>query len=430
VWPITPAGGFEFRIRARAEEHGKAEKPMILIFEMTWTGTVHAPVNCGVIQFVARAWPEQQVRVHADPTHLAELQRDRALTALPNIAFVPIEVSQRYRGRTHMVSFPRFWQEFRIVQTALRKAPRKAGCLVLLTSTTATGTFAAAYAASLSRRRVGVQIGLHGNLSDATGWRPRNPLVRAFDTLSALQARFRVPVRFLVLEPAIRTSLQSALPAAAARTDVVRHPINAAEIPAGDPPVPLPPIRVGFVGLGSEAKGFPTFLDIAARVKARHGDRIAFVHIGIVQAGKTAGCDVLEDPPTKEHLSRAEFARRLAALHYVFLPFRRGYYDLSASGALIDAVTWLKPIITMRVPLSEQFFAESGEIGFLCEDEASMEAAVETALTEIDPGRYARQVDALRAARDARRTEVLAAAYREAVELGFPRLLERPGRPG
>jgi glycosyltransferase involved in cell wall biosynthesis len=402
---------------------------MILIFEMTWTGTVHAPVNCGVIQFVARAWPEQHVRVHADPTHLAELQRDPALTALPNIAFVPIEVSQRYRGRTHMVSFPRFWREFRTIRTALGKVPRKAGCLVLLTSTTATGTFAAAYAASLSGRRMGIQIGLHGNLSDATGWRPRNPLVRAFDTRSALQARFRAPVRFLVLEPAIRTALQSTLPAAAARTDVVRHPINAAEISTSDPPVPSPPIRIGFVGLGSEAKGFPTFLDIAARVKARHGDRVAFVHVGIVQAGKTAGCDVLEDPPAHEHLSRAEFARRLAALHYVFLPFRRGYYDFSASGALIDAVTWLKPIITMRVPLSEQFFAESGEIGFICEDEAGMEAAVEGVLTEVNPERYARQIDALRGAREARRTEVLAECYREAVQLGFPRLLEQPVRP-
>ncbi|MBN8909767.1 MAG: hypothetical protein J0H99_24935, partial [Rhodospirillales bacterium] len=291
---------------------GKAGTRMILIFEMTWTGTVHAPVNCGVIQFVARAWPEQQVRVHADPTHLTELQRDPALAALPNIAFMPIEVSQRYRGRTHMVSFPRFWQEFRTIRTALGKVPHKAGCLVLLTSTTATGTFAAAYAARLSGRRVGVQIGLHGNLSDATGWRPRNPLVRAFDTRSALERRFQVPVRFLVLEPAIRAALQSVLPEASARTDIVRHPINAAEIPTSDPPVPLPPIRIGFVGLGSEAKGFPTFLDIAARVKARHGDRVAFVHVGVVQAGKTAGCDVLEDPPAHEHLPRAEFARRLA----------------------------------------------------------------------------------------------------------------------
>jgi hypothetical protein len=111
------------------------------------------------------------------------------------------------------------------------------------------------------------------------------------------------------------------------------------------------------------------------------------------------------------------------------LPFRRGYYDFSASGALIDAVTWLKPVITTRVPLSEQFFAESGEIGFLCEDEAGMEAAVETVLTEVNPERYARQIDALRTARDARRTEVLAASYREAVELGFPRLLEQPVRP-
>lgn len=402
---------------------------MILIFEMTWTGTIHAPVNCGVIQFVARAWPEQEVRVHADPTHLAELQRDRALTGLPNVVFVPIDVSPLYRGKTHMVSFPRFWLEFRTIRAALGGVSRREGCLVLLTSTTATGTFAAAYAARLSGRRVGVQIILHGNLSDASGWRPRNPLVRAFDTRSALDARFRVPVRFLVLEPVIRTLLRSVSERAAARTDIARHPINTAEIPAGEPPVPLPPVRIGFVGLGSKAKGFASFLDVAARVKARHGDRVAFVHVGIAQEGNPTGSDVLEHPPATAHLPRAEFARRLAALHYVFLPFRRGYYDLSASGAFIDAVTWLKPVITTRVPLSEQFFAESGEIGFLCEDDAGMEAAVEAVLTEENAERYARQVEALRVAREGRRPEALAASYRDSVESGFPGLLAPPDLP-
>ena len=48
---------------------------MILVFEMLWTGTQHAVGNSATLQAIARGFPEQSVRVFADPTHLAELRR-------------------------------------------------------------------------------------------------------------------------------------------------------------------------------------------------------------------------------------------------------------------------------------------------------------------------------------------------------------------
>jgi glycosyltransferase involved in cell wall biosynthesis len=406
---------------------------MILVFETNWTGTTHAPGNSATVQILARAFPGQEVRVHADATHLAELRRDAALMALPNIGLVPIAVPAVWQGRPHIVSARRMLAEFRTIRAALGAVPAEEPCLVFLISTSCTGSFAAAWAARLSgRRRIGVQVGLHGNLNDATsGWRPRNPLRRGFDTRSALEARYPVPLRFLVLEDAIRTALQSLLPAAAARTDVVPLPVNTAEVPAAAESAPglAPPIRIGFVGLGTPAKGMDSFLEVARRVRARHGaDRVQFVHVGRMPAeSAAAGAEVLADPPATEHLARAEFVRRLASLHYVFLPYRRGYYDLSASGALIDALTWLKPVIATRVPLTEQFFAEYGDIGLLGDDDAALEAAVEQVVAHPDPARHAHQVEALRAARETRRVDALAARYRALVEAGFPLLLERAG---
>jgi glycosyltransferase involved in cell wall biosynthesis len=123
-------------------------------------------------------------------------------------------------------------------------------------------------------------------------------------------------------------------------------------------------------------------------------------------------------------LARSDFVRRLAELHYVVLPFRRGYYDLWASGALLDALTWLKPVVATRVPLTERFFADYGDIGFLCDDDAALTAAVEQLVAVPDPGRYAGQVGALRRARTARGIEALSAHYRATVAQGFPGLLE------
>lgn len=401
---------------------------MILVFEMSWTGTTHAPGNSATIQIAARAWPEQEVRVHADPTHLRELRRDPLLTALPNVRFVPIAISPLFPGSPANVAFRRMWQEFRTVQAALREVPRGEGALVFLISTTATGPFAAAWAGRLSGRPTGVQVGFHGNLNDVSGWRSRNPLARAFDTRSAVQARHPVPVRFLVLEEVIRDALGGLMPEAAARTDVVQHPVNPSELSAEAGGALSTPVRIGFVGLGSRAKGIDTFLGIAARVRARWGERVEFVHAG--PAGPESDPSAyapLAHPPVTGHLSREEFTARLGSLHYVFLPYRHGYYDLSASGALIDAVTWRKPVITTRVPLTEQFFGDYGEIGFLCEDEAGLEAAVETVLADADAARYARQVEAMRRAGEARQIGVLAGHYRRLVAAGFPGLLDRGG---
>jgi len=401
---------------------------VILVFEMTWTGHIHAPGNSATLQIVARAFPEQRVRVHAEAAHLAELQRDAELSALLNMEFVAVEVSPLFRGRTIVVSWRRLLQEFRTVRAALAKVPAGEPCLVFLISTTATGSFAAAWASWLSRRlagrRTGVQIGFHGNLNDARAWRSRNPLQRNFDTRAAVEARHPVPVRFLVLEEAIRTAMAEFGPAVVARTDVVPLPINTTELAATQDSALTEPVRFGFVGLGTVSKGFESFLAIAARQKAKWRGRVEFVHVGAVPPdwdGTDAG--VLAQPIGKGGLSRAAFLERLAGLHNVFLPFRLGYYNLSASGALLDALTWLKPLVTTRVPLTEQFFRDYGDIGTLCEDEAGLEAAVEAVLAAPDPARYAVQVAALQAARESRRVEVLAARYRAIVTAGYPGLL-------
>jgi glycosyltransferase involved in cell wall biosynthesis len=397
---------------------------MILIFEPTWTGTTHVPCNSATVQAIALAFPEQEIRLHADPTHLDELRRDGRLMATPGLSLVPIRLSSRWRGRPQIVCWRRMLQEWRIFRAALRAVPRGEPCLLVLISTTATAPFAAAWAGRFSGRAVSVQVSFHGNLNDVLGWRSRNPFARAYDTRSLLEARYPVPVRFLVLEEGIRVELQTLVPATDGRTDVLPHPSNPIEAAAWVTPPARPPTRIGFVGLGTPEKGMDTFLSIATRARATHGACLAFVHVGRMPDGAgPSGFDALEHPPATRQLARQEFMARLGSLHYIMLPFRRGYYDLSASGALLDAVTWLKPVIAMRVPLTERFFAEYGDIGHLCVDEAEMERVVAEVAGRPDFARYDRQVDALRRARAARTPEALAPRYRRMVESGFPGLL-------
>jgi len=364
------------------------------------------------------------VRVFADPSHLAELRADPALAACGNVDFAPIALHPAHRGKTHRVHWGRFRREFFTLRAGLAQVPRGENCLLMLISATPTAIFAASLLARLHPGRVGVQVGLHGNLNDAFGWRPRNPLIRAFNLRSALTARHPRLLRFLVLEQGILDTLAVRLPAAAARTDVLELPINMAEVAGQEVPAFAAPIRIGLVGLATAAKGTELFLDIAREMTARFPGKVTFHHVGrLTPEADPAAFAVLAEPPSAAHLPREKFVARLAALHFVFLPLREGYYNLSASGAMLDAMTWAKPVIARALPIVVPHFRRFGDIGYLCESDAAMRGAVESILVAMDAGRYARQVAAMQALRAARTPAALAGRYRALVEAGYPGLL-------
>ena len=396
---------------------------MILAYEACWPGTVHVTVNSAILQIAARAFPAQPIRVLADPSHLHELQRDPRLAAGPTLSFAPAGLSRHFRYRTGIVSPRRFLHEFATLAAAVRQVPAGEPLLILLLSATPTAIFAASALARLRGRGCRVQAVLHGNLNDVQGWRPRNPLLRRFDLKAALEAGHGGRVRFLVLEAAIHRALAGLSPAAAAQTDVLPHPVSPAEAAAVVPPPPAPPLRVGFVGLPAPDKGIDVFLDIARDVRARYGDRVAFYLVGSAREG----CDpapfaALAHPVDFGLLSRADFTARLALLHYVMLPFRPGYYTLSASGGLVDAITWLRPILATRTPTVADMFAEHGDIGMLCDDAGGLRSALASALAEAGGERYAARVAAMRGLRASRMPDALARHYHALTRAHCPAL--------
>jgi hypothetical protein len=397
---------------------------MILVFEMTWSGPVHAPGNSATIQTMAQAYPREEIRVFAAASHIAELRSDAALTAHANVSFRPIVVYPHLFGKTHIVSWGRFRREFAILREGLATVPRNERCLIMLISATPTAILATRWLARLGQGRIGVQVGLHGNLNDINGWRPRNPLSRAFDLRSALSARYPPLYRFLVLEEGIRLALVEDIPAIADRVQVLPLPINLTELP-GQRTIELrPPVRIGLVGQATRAKGIDLFLDLARDFKARHGSMVEFVLVGRATADSDLSAfGVLEDPVTTDVLPRDQYLARLAKLHYVLLPLQDQYYKLSASGALLDAITWLKPVVATRLPIVEALFRRFGDLGYACDDQAAMRDALEAAVTTMDVPRYQRQAEAMRAVRDSRSPAALAADYRAMMRQDFAGLL-------
>ncbi len=397
---------------------------IVLVFEPTYTGTTHAPGNSHLVQIVARALPEARVRVSAEAGHLAELRADAALAALGNVEYRPIALAPRFRGQVNAVSWERFRHEFAMLRAGLAERRRGEPVLILLASSTGTAIAAALLAARLAGGRVAVQVGLHGDLNSVEGWRSANPLARRLDLRGMLE-NAGPRAGFLVFEPSIARELARLVPRAAGRIDVLPLAVNVSELAHWRPPPPPPPLHIGLVGQTTRAKGIEPFLETARLLRARYGARVAFHIVGkrMPETSPESLADIAEEVPDR-HLGRDEFLRLLAGLHYVFLPLQPSYYRLSASGAVLDAVTWLRPMIATRLPIVEDLFAQAGDIGHLCDDVAEMQRVLAGLIETPDPARYARQVEALRRLRETRTPAALAGPYRQLVLQRWPRLAD------
>ena len=100
---------------------------------------------------------------------------------------------------------------------------------------------------------------------------------------------------------------------------------------------------------------------------------------------------------------------RLKKLHYVCL-FYDKYYELSASGVLMDSIACGKPIIGTKLPILKTIEQRFGDIGYLCRKN-EFSKTIGSIIKKNDSGRYRRQVFNMSKVKASRTPEKLATKY-------------------
>ncbi len=390
----------------------------IVFVDLSMRGFRHVPFNAMLWRIAAHAYPDAAIDIWADQTHLDELGGFSAdLKSLA--AMRALTLSRSRAGKDEQLSARRLADHLRILARVVRSYPGER-LLMVVSSICATGIAAAQIVTRLcGPRRLRTLCVLHGNVATIRGgWRPRNPLTRALDLASTLRRRPAPGFRYLVLEAHIREGIEDQIPALRGRVDVLPHPVNEQEALAEPARAPASPPRAGFVGLATLPKGFDVFLRLAAELALRERP-IEMRLVGHLHSDFDAlpprARDALRLTGSNE-LPRCEFVERVRSLDYVCVPYGGSYYGLAASGSLMDAITFCRPLVAMRSPMLDALFASAGDLGYLCADEAEMAHALDAIATQPDPARFAAQVEALVRLRATRMPVALAAAFRAAVE--------------
>lgn len=380
---------------------------MIVVCEPMCWGWEHVPINVALLEIVCRAFPSREIAFYGEESHIANLKSELGSAISQAIIWRPVPRPRRHAplGERWYADVKLMWHLMRV----LRNAPE--GYLLLCGGTPEMVLTVKILVWSGAVRGKALQIVCHGGLATLRGWRSRNPFVRMRDWRSALTMGNDRRIQFIVLEEPIRKTVVDLFPAVASHLAGLDHPIPSIEPPDTDVEF-RPPFRFGFLGLATDAKGFPAFLEMAAVLRERFSDRVEFHAIGTIPPNSVApSMEALTVKPGTAKSSRPDFTRGIQHLHYVCLPYQGAQYELSPSGVLMDAIAFGKPMVSSGIPLVRDLFERFGDIGFLCTDTRNFCDTITQIVNEADEVRYRAQVRALRAVRESRTSAALVPTY-------------------
>lgn len=135
------------------------------------------------------------------------------------------------------------------------------------------------------------------------------------------------------------------------------------------------PIRIGHIGsMEIERKGSQHIYTVAEKLKTEiEQQRLKFKVVGLQTpelipyknkwVEETVGN---EEPGKPQYLSRSQYERELKLLDYSIFFYPPDQYIFRASGAIVDFISGLIPVITLRHPVFDYLFETGGNIGFVC----------------------------------------------------------------
>lgn len=381
---------------------------MVLVCELMFDRGAHVPFNAGFLATIRAAFPREEVAFYGAPAHLEELKKQVGQVFVNTVLWneiLPIPPGTSYRDR--------FFRELKLLRYLLGELSQGLTSRLIITSAFPSTVLAVKVARWFRSSAPPVQMVLH-EMSGVIGKRYRHPIRRAQDMKTALTLLGNDGIQYLVLEQIIRDKAVKSLPRLEGRIKAFEHPISPNE-GASELVNISEPIRFGFLGTALKSKGYPVFVHLAKTITSTYGPRAEFHVIGRCpeESKGVTGTEALATQPTTAPLTRSDFVRSVAMLHFIVLPYEAASYVLSASGVFLDAIAWQKPVIAKKIPTFDAMFARYGDIGYLFDDNTELISIVEQILQSTDVSRYHRQTLTLRDVRKCRDPETLAPVYRE-----------------
>jgi glycosyltransferase involved in cell wall biosynthesis len=383
---------------------------MFLVCESIARGMEHVPFNAALLKTICFAFPNDFICFYAEDSHLEHVREQIGEEFVASIAWRKLALPSR-----HSSFYTRLLLDFKSVKfllNELNENPRKD---VLVITGNASILWALKYYVGTNHKDKRIQVIIHGDFSTLRRT-PRKQILNPFYYIGSLKTALRLSgyerLQHIVLEETVRDAILKQLPFLQNNISVLDHPI-----PADKHHVKInnldQTIQFGFLGRASEKKGFSEYLNVASEISKRFSGQVKFHLIGRIsdkyRRANHSKMAFLNETPGTKRMSRNEYVDHLRHLHFVCLFFDK-YYELSASGVLMDCIAWGKPIIATQLPIFRTIQKRFGDIGYLCRNNEISETII-SIIQKKDSDRYKRQVVNINNVKLSRTPETLATKY-------------------
>jgi hypothetical protein len=367
---------------------------MIVICEPQFWGFQHAQANAALIGTVAYAFQEEELLFFAEAEHIRYVKN---ILDAHSIVVKYCEAAIPPRG---LQNYQRFAPDLRLCRTVFHSAHKNLANTIIFCSVT-TPCLISIKALIRCYWDIVCLVVPHDILQEVTRAPPPLPNRRLFWFRRWISFGNTDRLRYVVPGPRIEEGLKQYVPR-------VSRYVSAIDLPYffSDDVSPEPfaddAIRFGSYGIGSFEKGTDIFFGLAEEVQsAKTTYKPTFTLIGYVRderlkavphsAVSTPSLDVPWDQEAYETYGRC--------IDYALFFYRPDAFELRASATILDAFSFLKPIIALKSPLSEYYFKKMGDVGYLCENYNAMRDTVLDILETMPIDRYRQQQENIRTQR-------------------------------
>ena len=385
---------------------------MIIACEPVCRGFVHATVNSALLSVLAEAFPHEGLCFLAEEEHLALVTEGLPQENRSRVGFKQLAL------HSHKASMAkRFAHELGMVAGLFENAEKDAASFVIFTCISEV-TLRAIKQQLKQFPTVRCVVVLHGILASVMKrpslfpWKNRHTFRTCFLQDNSRQLTYLVPgesierevvSRFPSLQPyLISIDMPYRFAAEEEHTPFVNHTVS-----------------FGALGVLRKVKGSHEFFRLAREVRKQESAyQPRFVCVGPIVDKKLRRLlsDDVSMPSPDAPLPPELFARHVRQLDYAVFLHSSETYTFGVSGVLLDAFSYLKPIIALKNSCMSYYFQRLGNIGYLCEDYAELKQVVLRLLENPPYEEYRSQLNQLRNGRETMTIAALATMLRNKME--------------
>ena len=361
---------------------------MIIVCEPQCAGFEHAEVNAALLAVISHAFPDEEIHFLAEKDHLRNVSKTLLDHSIENVLCEEIDIPKP--GTINLTRLP---AEKRLVRKAFDLA-RHHGCSTILFASITSAGLIAIKKLLKQYTELRCLVIPHGILETVIKRPSVLPWHFVFWFRFALKFGNQDRITYLVLGEPIKKRLAQELPEIKDKIRSITLPMflqKTGELPMLEPDI----IRFGTFGVAHHLKGSDLFFKIANDAVAcstlLNPEFTLIGHVGDRKLMKLR-LDNVNIPSPDKPISRKEFDQYAANIDYSVYFYSPASYQLTASGALFDAFSYVKPIIALRNPFFEYYFDMLGDIGYLCDTYEDMRGVVLNILNTRPTERYEQQL--------------------------------------